>query len=116
MINNANFTTLIWRRGYQPDQVTDQVADQVTPQLSEQVHRLVLVLKEKMSRQELMQVLQLKHNQSFRENYLYPAIKERYIEMTMPENPNDPNQKYRLTELGKILAEQLIQNTRKSHN
>lgn len=47
------------------------------------------------STQELMQLLGLKHRPTFRDNYLLPALKMGYIEMTIPEKPNSSRQKYR---------------------
>jgi len=60
-----------------------------------------------MSRQEMMEKLDLKHRPTFIYAYIQPAIEGIWIEMTIPENPNDPNQKYRLTERGKQLQKQL---------
>lgn len=57
------------------------------------------------SRNDLMQLLGLKHGQTFRDNYLNPALIEMLIEMTQPESPNSPTQKYRLTAKGKALKE-----------
>jgi predicted HTH transcriptional regulator len=83
------------------------VTDQATDQVSDQVQRLILVLGKDMSRQELMNILDLKHNRTFRENYLYPSLEGKWIEMTIPDAPNHPDQKYRLTEKGKSLKQQL---------
>jgi len=35
------------------------------------------------------------------------ALEEAYIVLTIPEKPNDPNQKYRLTLKGKTLQDNL---------
>lgn len=59
------------------------------------------------SRQELMDLLELKHDLTFRNNYLNPALKEKLIEMTQPHSPNSPTQKYRLTSKGKTLQKKL---------
>jgi len=104
LIQQETFSAILWRKAEITPQVSGEVAgeptEQATEQATEQVKRLILVLQKEMSRQDLMQILQLKHNQSFRENYLYPAIVVNMIEMTIPDNPNDPNQKYHLTEKG----------------
>ena len=39
--------------------------------------------------------------------YLKPALKQGLIEMTIPDKPNSPLQKYRLTALGKRLKERI---------
>ncbi|WP_413817495.1 Fic family protein [Pseudomonas sp. P9_31] len=41
---------------------------------------------------------------TFRANYLKPALAANLIEMTNPDSPNSPAQRYRLTELGKQTA------------
>lgn len=99
LIQEESFKTILWRKVNATLQVTDQATDQA--------QRLILVLEKEMSRQELMNILDLKHNQTFRENYLYPSLEGEWIEMTVPENPTDPNQKYRLTAKGKALQQQL---------
>lgn len=71
---------------------TEQVAVQVT----EQVEKLLKVINNKeYSTKELMELLGLKHRPSFRDNYLLPALKLEYIEMTVPDKPNSSKQKYR---------------------
>lgn len=47
------------------------------------------------STRELMELLELKHRPSFRDNYLLPALKLGYIEMTIPNKPNSSKQKYK---------------------
>ncbi|MBS7560406.1 MULTISPECIES: Fic family protein [Pseudomonas] len=80
--------------GGQSDQVTDQVSDQVA--------RLLHVLGGGVALKagELMQQLQLAHRPSFRNNYLNPALVAGLIEMTHPDSPRSPAQKYRLTAQG----------------
>lgn len=79
---------------------TDQVSDQVT----DQVARLVSVLAlARLSAAELMEKLSLKHRPTFRTNYLNPALSAGLIEMTAPDSPNSPAQKYFLTAKGKRL-------------
>ena len=50
-----------------------------------------------------MQLLQLKHRPSFIQNYLNPALQQALVEMTQPDSPRSPTQKYRLTEQGRGL-------------
>jgi Fic family protein len=73
--------------------ITPQVAPQPTPQ----VKRLLNKIKGEMSKAELMSILKLKDGKNFRNNYLNPAIKNNLIEMTQPQTPNSPTQKYTLT-------------------
>ncbi|VVM74501.1 hypothetical protein PS639_01949 [Pseudomonas fluorescens] len=53
---------------------------------------------------ELMEEVGLAHRATFRVNYLKPALASDLIEMTNPDSPNSPAQRYRLTELGKQAA------------
>jgi hypothetical protein len=71
---------------------------------------VVLVLEGEMKRQEIQKLLELKHEGNFRDNYLLPALESNFIEMTMPDRPNSPKQKYRLTEKGLTLKNLLTQN------
>jgi hypothetical protein len=95
--------------GQAAGQVTGQATDQVTDQVNELIKRLILISDQASSRQELMNILQLKHNSNFRDNYLNPAMDEGFIEMTIPDKPNSPNQKYRLTEKGQLAKTKLEQ-------
>jgi DNA-binding PadR family transcriptional regulator len=54
-----------------------------------------------MRRQELQELLGLKHEDHFREAYLKPALEAGLIEMTVPDKPRSRLQKYRLTNRGR---------------
>ena len=76
--------------------VTDPVTDPVGGSVSTQVAALLEVLGNKeLSTHELMAELRLSHRQSFRENYLRPALESGLIMRTIPDKPNSRNQKYR---------------------
>jgi predicted HTH transcriptional regulator len=73
-------------------------AEQVTEQVTEQVKRLLDCLKSRpLSTQEAMECLQLAHRPSFLANYLRPALDAGFVEMTQPDSPKSPTQKYRLS-------------------
>ena len=81
---------------------TDQVGDQV----GDQVKRLLKAIgNRKISAIELMESLGLSHRPTFRKNYLHPALEAGLIEMTMPDSPKSPTQKYCLTEKGRKVLE-----------
>ena len=82
-------------------EVDDSVTPQVTGQVTGQVERLIRTIFGEMSRGELQHVLNLKHRDSFVENYLQPALAAGLIEMTVPDKPRSSKQKYRLTGKGK---------------
>jgi predicted transcriptional regulator len=56
---------------------------------------------------DMLKELKLTDKVNFRNNYLKPALENGYIEMTDPLKPNNPNQKYRLTQKGKELKSRL---------
>jgi hypothetical protein len=50
---------------------------------------------------DLMRALGLSHRPTFRENYLKPALEDKWIERTQPDSPHSPIQRYRLTGKGR---------------
>ena len=81
---------------------TEQVAEQVT----EQVKRLLSILKDKeLGSKEAMLTLGLQHRPTFLYDYLQPSLSSGLVEMTQPDSPKSPTQKYRLTERGKQVLE-----------
>jgi len=80
----------------------------LTPQVTPQVIRLLNVSKEgELNRGLLMKKLGLNDRKSFGKNYLQPALEQDLIEMTQPDSPKSPTQKYRLTDTGKRLLESM---------
>jgi Fic family protein len=77
---------------------TDQVSDQV----SDQVARLLKEIGDKeRSASDLMNAVGLAHRPTFRKNYLKPALEAGWIELTQPDAPRSPTQRYRLTDKAK---------------
>jgi ATP-dependent DNA helicase RecG len=60
-----------------------------------------------MSIKILMEKLNLKHRPTFLYDYLQPAMDMEFIEMTQPDSPKSPTQKYRLTAKGIEIKKQL---------
>jgi len=76
----------------------EPAAEQVTEQATEQVARLLECLKSgPLGVKEAMAQLGLRHRPSFLANYLHPALAVGLVEMTQPDSPQSPTQKYRLT-------------------
>ncbi len=70
--------------------------EQVTEQVSVQVKRLLSVMEDApLSTKELMWRVGITHRPTFRDNYLLPAIRLGFVEMTVPEKPNSSRQRYR---------------------
>ena len=69
------------------------------------VQKLLYVFQEKTEQgiTSLMDALDLSHRPTFRRNYLNPALAQGYVERTIPDKPNSPTRKYRLTEKGRQL-------------
>ena len=76
-------------------------APQVTPPVTPQVGQLLMVMDGEMSREELQDLLRLQDRKSFRARYLRPALADEFIEMTIPDKPNSPLQRYQITEKGR---------------
>ena len=71
-------------------------------QVRGQVARLLETLKDdEMSVRELMDKFDFKSRDKFLANYLTPALEAGYVEMTQPDSPKSPTQKYRLSEAGR---------------
>ena len=88
------FTTTYVRESY------SVTGAQSPTQSDDPVIRLLMAL----SGGELREKMGLKHRQTFRGNYLHPALNRDYIELTIPEKPNSRLQKYRLTEKGRKIV------------
>jgi len=95
----ANYSTA--ELSYIP--VTPHVAGQVTGQ----VKKIVLSCENELSRNEIRSILNLKGRDNFEKLYLKPALEQKFIEMTISDKPNSRLQKYRLTEKGMVLKQEL---------
>lgn len=72
-----------------------------------QVKILVDIIGEnKYSTTEIMELLNLKNRRYFTKEYLKPSIEQGLVAPIFPERPRHPQQKYYLTEKGKLLKEQ----------
>ena len=84
------------------------ITPEATPQATPQVNALLMALNGEMTRGELQEALDLTDRKSFRERYLAPAMELGLIEMTNPEAPNSPTQKYRLSRQGQAVKLTLL--------
>lgn len=79
---------------------TDQVTDQATVQAElSPIAQIAAAMGrgEALTASELMQRIGLRQRAHFRQNYLVPAMEAGILEMTQPEVPRSPNQRYRRT-------------------
>jgi len=74
---------------YLEQKATEQVTEQATEQA------ILDFCIEPKNTSEIMQHLGLKHREHFRSSILKPMIKNRLLELTIPDKPKSPNQKYR---------------------
>ena len=73
--------------------------------LSKAVKKLLVAMDGEMTRAAVMKAIGIKDRKTFLEYYLAPALKLGLVEMTQPNSPRSPTQKYRLTAKGKEAAE-----------
>jgi len=86
-----------------PAKTFKETTTEATMEVTMEVKKVILVLIGEMKRAELQKNLQLKNDENFRIQYILPALESGMIEMKYPESPKHPEQRYRLTELGKQL-------------
>jgi ATP-dependent DNA helicase RecG len=92
---------------FRPQIATGEATGEVSGEVSGEVKKVVKVLKGEMKRSEIQAALQLKHDDYFRTEYIIPSLEMKIIEMTFPDSPNHPDQKYRLTKKGEELKRKL---------
>ncbi len=95
-------------RGQVRGQVVEntQVRGQVGGQVRGQVGKLLYVIKDgELTVSELMRLMGVTSRAHFREDVIVPALADGYIEMTQPNSPRSPTQKYRITEKGRLVAD-----------
>lgn len=78
-----------------------QARDEPEIKSTGEVERLLFMIDGEMTRQQIQDLLALKHEDSFRCAYLLPALASGLIEMTQPDKPRRSKQRYRLTAAGK---------------
>ena len=81
----------------------------VTAPVSAYVKRLLQLLKEQgeYGNAQIREAFSLKSRRRLRDTYINPALRDQFIEMTIPEKPNSRLQKYRLTQKGRVLLDRV---------
>jgi ATP-dependent DNA helicase RecG len=90
------------------DQADDRANDQARRILDDAIHDKVMpllnILDHPLKRAEIFARLGLRNHSDTRKRYIDPLLHFGWIEMTIPESPTHPNQKYKITAAGnKIL-------------
>ena len=104
--------------GQATGQVTGQAAGHVDagsnlvlPEISDSIPRnaarLLRILKSEMDIHQIMAKIRLSSRAHLRKSALYPALEMGLVEMTQPNSPRSPTQKYRLTGKGKAVSKML---------
>jgi len=89
-------------------QAQEESEVKATGEVTGEVERLILILHGEMTRQQIQDLLTLKHENYFRSAYLLPALASGLIEMTQPDKPRSSKQRYRLTAAGKQWRSQSV--------
>ena len=78
----------------------DMVANMIKTEASVNVKRLLDNMDEEpMTANEIMFKLDIKHKDTLRNKYLNCAIRDGYVQMTIPDKPKSKNQRYYKTHL-----------------
>jgi len=78
--------------------------------LSKEQHELISFMANgERSKRELMDFAGIKRPASFSTKLLDPLLVAKIVEMTMPDAPRSPQQKYRLTQLGSEMLAAIMQ-------
>ena len=101
----AQFMTVIYSMEYELGTRKDTSEGTSRGQVRGHVARLLGVMKEELSVREMMDRMEFKSRDKFLANYLAPALEAGLVEMTQPDSPKSPTQKYRLTEAGRKMLE-----------
>lgn len=81
----------------------DKVLDEIAGQMTDGVEYMTEYLKRMLDVMEydvpytavaIMELLGLKSKETFRKNYMNPALKHNLVKMTLPDKPNSKNQRY----------------------
>ena len=83
------------------EQVKAAAVQEIQARPSKFVMRLLKRMKGEMTVLEMMAALKLGGRRNFLERYLSPAVDAGLVEMTQPDTPRSPTQRYRLTNKGK---------------
>ena len=84
------------------DQAPPQAPPQATPQATPQVELIILeaLVQGELSSKEDLEASMLMDRKHFTNIYFNPMIQKGLIELTIPDKPKRPNQKYKITDKG----------------
>lgn len=80
----------------QIDKILDEIVDDSVEYMTEYLKRMLDVMEYDVpyTATAIMELLGLKSKETFRKNYMNPALKHNLVKMTIPDKPNSKNQRY----------------------
>lgn len=80
----------------QIDKILDEIVDDSAEYMTEYLKRMLDVMEYDVpyTATSIMELLGLKSKETFRKNYMNPALKHNLVKMTIPDKPNSKNQRY----------------------
>lgn len=78
------------------DKILDEIVDDNSEYMTEYLKRMLDVMEYDVpyTATAIMEMLGLKSKETFRKNYMNPALKNNLVKMTIPDKPNSKNQRY----------------------
>ena len=86
---------------------TGQVPDNFTSDNPNILQLVNVIGNDELSVKEMMRLVDLRHRETFLNNYLTPAVKEGFIRLLYPASPRHPLQRYLLTVKGLAIYQAL---------
>lgn len=102
-VNGESSVFIEFMLGVIHDAIKGLFTPEDTPDVTPEVRRMLLVMDGEMTRKQIQEKLGLRDEKHFRESYQQPAVASGFIEMTLPDKPKSPLQKYRITAKGSAL-------------
>ena len=102
--SGGQFVQTLWRPRAVGTDPVDRPSrpTQSAPQMADPVIRLLSALDAgELSPQALRRAVAITHRQTFRMNYLQPALRMGLVERTVPDTPTSRLQRYRITAKGR---------------
>ncbi|HKK44203.1 MAG TPA: ATP-binding protein, partial [Balneolaceae bacterium] len=84
----------------QSDQDSDQATDQDGDQATDQELKVLELCRQPHSRKEILEELGLSNHQYNYQRHIEPLLERNWLELTVPDKPKSPNQKYKTTKKG----------------
>ena len=87
-------TTIFMHSGFEDEIENRPRTDQEPTKLNDQEIKILKFCKNPHSKKEIMEYMEYKHKRNFTILYLKPLLEKGLLQMTIPETPNNKNQKY----------------------